>query len=466
MPALLSWAPEVCVSRVLIIDDDSAVRSAVRMILKYEQHEVEEAASGAEAMRALDGQGPFDIALCDVKMPGMDGLELLPRLRERAPGLIVIMISGHGTLETAVAATRLGAFDFLEKPLDRDRLLLTIRNAQTSRRLAAENESLRTRIAERYAIVGSSPVMRELCATIARVAASDARVLITGENGTGKELVARNLHLLSPRRDGPWVEVNCAAIPHELIESELFGHEKGSFTGADSRKIGRFEQAHRGTLFLDEVGDMPLSAQAKVLRVLEESVVQRVGGSTPSPVDVRVVAATNKDLEKEVAEGRFREDLYYRLNVIPLVVPPLRERGDDVVELFTRFLVGLCAKYQRPTMRLSGDAALALKAQPWPGNVRELRNLAERVALLVPEAEVGAAALENLGQRTSRSLGDASLFAIPNFEEFKDTAERLYLEHKLRENGYNIKRTAELLGMQRSNLYKKIERYGLKTSDS
>jgi two-component system nitrogen regulation response regulator NtrX len=279
-------------------------------------------------------------------------------------------------------------------------------------------------------------------------------------------MVARNLHLLSPRRDAPWVEVNCAAIPHELIESELFGHEKGAFTGAESRKIGKFEQANKGTLFLDEVGDMPLPAQAKVLRVLEESTVQRVGSDVTVAIDVRVLAATNKDLEKEVQAGRFREDLYYRLNVIPIRVPPLRDRGEDVVELFSRFLVVLSGKYHRPTMRMDPGASLALRSQSWPGNVRELRNLAERVALLVPDQEISAQDLQSLGQRTSRSLGDETLFSIPNFEEFKDTAERLYLEHKLKENGYNIKRTAELLGMQRSNLYKKIERYGLKTSES
>ncbi len=452
-------------SKILIVDDETSVRSAVRMILKYENFEVEEAANGSEALRKLEADPNFDAVLSDVKMPGIDGLELLPKIRQALPSLPVIMISGHGTLETAIEATRRGAFDFLEKPLDRDRLLLTIRNATAKSRLTAENETLRTRIAERFRLVGASPAMNALRAAIARVAASDARILITGENGTGKELVARNLHLQSARRDAAWVDVNCAAIPGELIESELFGHEKGSFTGADSKKIGKFEQAHGGTLFLDEIGDMPFAAQAKVLRVLEENVVQRVGGDTPIPIDVRLIAATNKDLEKEVKDGRFREDLFYRLNVIPLVVPPLRDRGDDVVELFGLFLIQFCQKYARPTMRVDASAAAKLRALAWPGNVRELRNLAERVALLVPEAIVSEHSIDGLGRRESASLGDESLFSIGNFEEFKDTAEKLYLERKIRENGFNIKRTAELLGMQRSNLYKKIERYGLKTSD-
>jgi len=450
------------VKKILIIDDEESIRSAVRMILKYENYVTEEAGTGADGVKLIETVPDVDAVLCDVKMPGMDGLDALRRMRDIREDVPVIMISGHGTVETAVEATRRGAFDFLEKPLDRDRLLLTIRNALGQRELVTENEALRKGIADKYRIVGSSSVIEGLRQNIARVADTDARVLVTGENGTGKELVARNLHLLSDRHDRALVDVNCAAIPSELIESELFGHEKGAFTGADGKKIGKFEQADGGTLFLDEIGDMPLAAQAKVLRVLEENKVQRVGGDVDIGIDVRVIAATNKDLEKEVEEGNFREDLFYRLNVIPLIVPPLRDRGDDVVEIFSRFLQQACKKYARETMRVDAAAATHLKTQPWPGNVRELRNLAERVALLVPESELTKGALEGLGARDAGPIGDSTLLAIDSFEAFKETAERLYLQHKLEANGWNIKRTAETLGMQRSNLYKKIERYNLK----
>ena len=450
-------------NNILIVDDESSIRSAVRMILKYEKFACSEAGRADEALKLLDKES-VDLVLCDVKMPGMDGLELLTKLKKLQPKLPVVMISGHGTLETAVEATRRGAYDFLEKPLDRDRLLLTIRNALGQGSLAQENAKLRETIADRFRLQGECGAMQELRKTIRRVGDTDARVLITGENGTGKELVARNLHIQSSRADRPWVAVNCAAIPSELIESELFGHEKGAFTGAEARKIGKFEQAHGGTLFLDEIGDMPASAQAKVLRVLQEDQVQRVGGSDVIPIEVRVVAATNKDLEKEVAEGNFREDLFYRLNVIPLVVPPLRERGDDVIELFQEFLETACKKYDRPPMMIQPDVHNWLRSQSWPGNVRELLNLSERVALLVSDEELAADALQNLGKKEGAALGtEGALFEIESFEVFKETAERLYLHRKLSENGWNVKRTAESLGMQRSNMYKKIDRYGLKS---
>jgi len=452
------------VTKILIIDDEQSIRSAVRMILKYENFVTDEAGTGTDGIAAVAKDTDVDAVLCDVKMPGIDGIETLSRIKELRPELPVIMISGHGTVDTAVEATRRGAFDFLEKPLDRDRLLLTIRNALGHRKLANENEVLRKEVAEKYRMVGSSSGMEALRKTIERVADTDARVLISGENGTGKELVARNIHHLSGRREASWVDVNCAAIPSELIESELFGHEKGSFTGADNRKIGKFEQANGGTLFLDEIGDMPLAAQAKVLRVLEEAKVQRVGGEGDIVIDVRVLAATNKNLEEEVKEGTFREDLFYRLNVIPLQVPPLRERGEDVLELFGRFLQHACRKYNRETMRIESSAASHLRSHPWPGNVRELRNLSERVALLVPDANLTKEGLANLGARESETMGNESLFTIDSFELFKETAERLYLARKLNENAWNIKRTAESLGMQRSNLYKKIERYRLKDS--
>jgi len=448
--------------KVLIIDDEKAIRDAVKMILEYEHFETDEAATGKEGLDRLQATGDVGLVLCDVKMPGMDGLDVLKKVRARHPDVPVIMISGHGTVETAVEATRRGAFDFLEKPLDRDRLLVTVRNALGQRELRESNTALRQEIAREYRIQGSSPVMESLRAMILRVAQSDARVLITGENGTGKELVARNLHLLSERRNGPWVDLNCAAIPRELIESELFGHEKGAFTGATARKPGKFELARRGTLFLDEIGDMPLEAQAKMLRVLEEEEVQRVGGSEKVKVDVRVVAATNKDLIAEVEAGRFREDLYYRLNVIPLEVPPLRERGNDVIELFGRFLDEACKRHGRSLPVVTREAASWLKSQTWPGNVRQLRNLAERVALLHQEDSLAAPHLAELSSRNVNSGAHDDLFSIPSFETFKETAERIFLQRHLEANGWNIKRTAELLGMQRSNLYKKIERHGLK----
>lgn len=451
---------------ILIVDDQDGIRKSIRQTLEYEDFVVHDAPAADRAMTQLESHPQIAAVLLDVKMPGEDGLTLLPRILAERPELPVIMISGHGTIETALEATRRGAFYFLEKPIDRDRLLLTLRNAVSRGRLSRENAALRRQVDHEWRIVGSSPGMLALKQTIERVAPSTARVLITGENGTGKELVARNLHLLSERREEPWVDVNCAAIPAELIESELFGHEKGAFTGADRQRSGRFEQAHRGTLFLDEIGDMPLAAQAKVLRVLQEEKVQRVGGEGEIPVDVRVLAATNKDLAEEVAEGRFREDLFYRLNVIPIAVPALRERGSDVSELFRNFLVETCRRYGRETMVFGEDVAHRLETQAWPGNVRELRNLAERVALLHTATELTEAALEGLGAQVREAAGPVgSLFDIDHFDAFRDAAEKLYLEQKLADNGWNVKRTAERLGMQRSNLYKKMDRHALKKPD-
>jgi DNA-binding NtrC family response regulator len=448
------------IDKVLVVDDEKPVRDAVRMILKYESIPSAEASVARRALELVDGDPEIGVVLCDVKMPGMDGLELLEAIKARKPALPVVMMSGHGTIETAVEATRKGAFDFIEKPLGRERLLVTLRNAAKSESLRRANESLREALAGRYQILGDSPAITALRETIKRVAPTEARVLITGENGTGKELVARNLHILSNRHLNPFVDVNCAAIPKELIESELFGHEKGSFTGADRQKIGTFEQAHGGTIFLDEIGDMDLAAQAKVLRVLEESRIQRVGGTASIPIDVRVIAATNKDLEKEVAANAFRDDLYYRLNVIPIRVPPLRERTDDIPEIFQRYFVEYARRYQRPSLKVEPEVFDALKRLPWPGNVRELRNFAERLALLAPDQSVTAETLAALG--TTPETSTDALFSLDNFEAFKNAAEKAYLERKLAEAGWNIKQTAERLGMQRSNLYKKIERYALR----
>ncbi|HYC78632.1 MAG TPA: sigma-54 dependent transcriptional regulator [Planctomycetota bacterium] len=449
--------------KVLIVDDERPIRDAVRMILKYESIDCVDAGDARAALRAVHDDPEISAVLCDVKMPGADGIDALEQMKAQRPSLPVIMISGHGNVETAVEATRKGAFDFLEKPIDRDRLLLTIRNAIGAETLRRQNQTLREELAARWKIMGSSAAIAAVRDTIKRVAESAARVLVIGEHGTGKELVARNVHLLSDRASGPFVDVNCAAIPKELIESELFGHEKGAFTGADARKIGKFEEAEGGTLFLDEIGDMDLAAQAKLLRVLEENKVQRVGGQGAIAVDVRVVAATNKDLEALAKEGKFREDLYYRLNVIPIRVPPLRDRIEDVPEIFLRFFAEYARRYRRPELKVSPDALAELKKQPWPGNVRELRNFAERAALLAPGPEVDAEQLRGIG--AAKSADPSNLFAIDNFEAFQDASEKAYLLRKLEENGWNIKRTAERLGMQRSNMYKKIDRYGLRTAN-
>ena len=449
--------------KVLIIDDEKPVREAVRMILKYESIDAIEAGDAKSALKLIDDDDAISVVLCDVKMPGMDGVECLAEIKSRRPALPVVMISGHGTIETAVEAAKKGAFDFLEKPPDRDRLILTIRNALGTDALRRENRTLKEELASRWKILGDSPAVAQVRATIARVAASDARVLVTGEHGTGKELVARNVHFLSRRAAGPFVDVNCAAIPKELIESELFGHEKGAFTGADARKIGKFEEAEGGTLFLDEIGDMDLAAQAKLLRVLEENKVQRVGGHGAIPVDVRVVAATNKDLEAQAKEGKFREDLFYRLNVIPIHVPPLRERLEDIPEIFLKYFGEYARKYQRPELRATPEALTELKRRSWPGNIRELRNFAERTALMAAGPVVDAAAFRSVGP--VKPLDESGLFAIEDFEAFQDASEKAYLSRKLEENAWNIKRTAEKLGMQRSNMYKKIERYGLRGTE-
>src|SRR3982750_4034631 len=398
----------------------------------------------------------------DVKMAGIDGLEALRKIREHDPGAIVVMISGHATIQTAVEATQLGAYDILEKPLDTDRILVTLRNALQHLDLHEENARLRETIESRYEIVGRSYAVRAVIDKIERVAKSPARVLITGENGTGKELVARAVHRQSQRARKPFVEVNCAAIPSELIESELFGHMKGSFTGAVQDRAGKFEQADTGTLFLDEGGDMSLNAQAKVLRVLQDNVVTRIGGSKPIQVDVRVLAATNKNLEEEIAAGRFREDLYYRLNVVPLFVPPLRERREDIPLLVAHFANVLADRDGLTPRTIAPEAVQALSALDWPGNVRELRNTMERLLILAAGPRVTAAGVERLGGRPPggrTSLG--SLTEMKTFEEFKHAAERAFLLAKLREFDWNVSETARALDMPRSNLYKKIERYGL-----
>jgi two-component system nitrogen regulation response regulator NtrX len=382
-------------------------------------------------------------------------------MRDLDPKAQVVMISGHGTIATAVEATQRGAFDFLEKPLDTDRLLVTVRNALAHSELVDENTRLKEATESRYTMVGGSAALKAVRELIDKVGPTAARVLITGENGTGKELVARALHEASPRRDRPFVEVNCAAIPSELIESELFGHMKGSFTGAFADRAGKFEQADGGTLFLDEVGDMSPSAQAKLLRVLQEGVVTRIGGSKSIQVDVRVLAATNKDLEAEIGEGRFRDDLLYRLNVVPIEVPPLRERTEDIPALVAHFAEQLAASAGVPGRRFADDAVRRLQTRAWPGNVRELRNAVERGLILASGKVVTASDIDHLlpGPGSVRPSGDAS--GTQTFETFKQEAEKNFLAQKLREHDWNVSETARALKMPRSNLYKKIERYGL-----
>lgn len=446
--------------RILIVDDEAGIRQALKQVLEYEDLVVKVTASGGEAITVYSEFRPHLVFL-DVKMAGLDGLDTLTRLRDLDPRAQVVMISGHGTIATAVEATQRGAFDFLEKPLDTDRLLVTVRNALAHSELVGENTRLREATESRYAMVGDSPSLRTVRALIEKVGPTSARVLITGENGTGKELVARGLHEASPRHDKPFIEVNCAAIPSELIESELFGHMKGSFTGAFADRAGKFEQADGGTLFLDEVGDMSLSAQAKLLRVLQEGVVNRIGGSKSIQVDVRVLAATNKDLEAEIAEGQFREDLLYRLNVVPIEVPPLRKRIEDIPALVHHFAEQLAAGAGVPGRKFAPDAIRRLQARAWPGNIRELRNAVERGLILASGKVVTASDIDTL-LPASASAGPAT--DVPSgqtLEEFRQEAEKKFLAQKLREFDWKVADAARALKMPRSNLYKKIEHYGL-----
>ena len=446
----------------MVVDDESGVREAMRQLLEFEDLEVRTVPSGVDALAAYPEFHPHLVFL-DVKMAGLDGLATLAKLRQLDPAAQVVMISGHGTIQTAVEATQLGAYDFLEKPLDTDRVLLTLRNALQHLNLEVENRRLRGDLEDRYAIVGESRAIRDVLATVAKVAPTAARVLIEGENGSGKELVARAIHRQSPRRDKPFVEVNCAAIPGELIESELFGHMKGSFTGAFADRAGKFEQADGGTLFLDEVGDMSLAAQAKVLRALQEGVVTRIGAAKSVRVDVRVIAATNKALGTEIAAGRFREDLFYRLNVVPIAIPALRARREDIPLLVERFVAELVQLGGLPLKTFHPEALAALQERDWPGNVRELRNAAERLLILTPGDTVSAADVHRIVREAADSpIGD--LAGCQTFESFKLEAEKAFLVAKLTENDWNVSETARKLEMPRSNLYKKIEKYGLTRS--
>ena len=452
-------------ARLLIVDDEKGIRDALAQVFEYEGQEVRVAEDGPDALLVANTFQP-DLVFLDVKMPGMDGLEVLARLGDESPGSLVIMISGHGTIETALEATRRGAYDFLEKPLDTDRLLVTFRRALELKGLTESMAELRSQVESRYEIVGNSLPIRRVLERIEKVAATDARILISGENGTGKELVARAIHRLSSRSDTVFIEVNCAAIPSELIESELFGHLRGSFTGAFADRAGKFEQANGGTLFLDEIGDMSRDAQAKVLRVLEQGVLTRIGGSEAVEVDVRVLSATNKNLEQEIEDGGFREDLFYRLNVVPIRVPSLRERQEDIPMLVTHFSEGMVAR-EGSAPRVFSDAAVErLKTLTWPGNVRELRNTVERLLILSDGSEITSDDVDLLTSSRARSVDPGrELLALDNFSAFKEEAERAYIVGKLRANDWNVAETARRIEMPRSNLYKKIEKYGLVRED-
>jgi DNA-binding NtrC family response regulator len=444
---------------ILVVDDEKSVRDSLKMVLEFESYEVLFAENGQEALKNLN-QASVNLVLLDVKMAGMDGLEVLQRIRENNSDLPVIMISGHGTIDTAVEATKLGAFDFLPKPLDREKLLVTIRNALQQANLTEEFRKLRESVEGKWQILGESGKIKEILTVVERVAPTDVRVLITGENGTGKELVARAIQRYSKRATKPFVEVNCAAIPSELIESELFGHEKGSFTGATAQRIGKFEQADVGTLFLDEIGDMSLRAQAKVLRALEEGTIERVGGTKLISVDVRVIAATNKNLEEEIKKGNFRDDLYHRLRVIPIHVPPLRERRDDIPLLVKAFVDDVCMRNGMARKSVSEDALRTLSVMEWRGNVRELKNTVERLVILSPGSLIDLSLLEASPKSGGGEFEDI-LTRGGSFQEFKERAEAAFVRRQLELHRWNISKTAEALGIQRSHLYTKMKRYGL-----
>lgn len=454
-------------ARILITDDESSIRSALKEILEFENYEVVEVSSGNQALEKLQEES-FDLMLLDIKMKGIDGFEVLEALNKQKASLPVIMLTGHGTIEMAIQATKLGAYDFLQKPPDLNRLLITVRNALERGSLQRENRKMKRSAKSVSEIIGESEGIRQIKETIAKVAPTDARVLITGENGTGKELVARSLHEQSRRSAEPFVEVNCAAIPTELLESELFGHEEGAFTGAKRQRIGKFEQAHNGTLFLDEIGDMSSNAQAKVLRALQENTIVRVGGTESIKVNVRVLAATNKDLNLEIQEGRFREDLFHRLNVIPIKVLPLRERKEDIPLLANAFLLQMAASdIVFEGKFFSDDAIDALKEMEWTGNVRELHNVVERLGILSSGAEITASEVKQLAggigsAQAARTNGmDEMLEEYDDFQSFKEAAELMFVEYQLEKHSWNISQTADSIGIQRSHLYNKIKKYKL-----
>ena len=450
-------------AHILITDDEKAIRNTLEEILQYENYDVSTVESGNRALDFIS-KNEIDLMFLDIKMQGMDGLETLKKIREQGFEFPVIMISGHGTIEIAVEATKMGAYDFLEKPPDLNRLLISVRNALSQQNLAKEYKQIKKKLPKVQEIIGESKAISEIKTLIEKVAPTQSRVLITGENGTGKELVAKWIHEKSPRSVAPFVEVNCAAIPSELLESELFGHEKGAFTGASEQRIGKFEQADGGTLFLDEIGDMSIEAQAKVLRALQENTISRVGGNDSISIDVRILAATNKDLESEIQEGTFREDLFHRISVIPIKVPPLRERKEDIPLIAKACLNNLKERdISFSAVSFSDDGLKALKEKEWSGNVRELQNAVERLGILAPDDEISKKTIDDVLK--TRDLKAENLGNLANetddFQDFKETAERLFLVKQLEKNDWNISQTAETIGIQRSHMYNKMKKYNI-----
>ena len=442
---------------ILIVDDESGIRQSLAALLRDEGYQVDAVASGEECLEAVERK-PFSLVLLDVWLPKMDGLATLERLQEKDAAPMVVMISGHANIETAVRATKLGAFDFIEKPLALEKTILAVKNALEYLRLEEENRRLRAELEEHYQILGDSVPMKALRQQIALIAPTNGRVLVYGESGTGKELVARALHAQSPRASMPFVEVNCAAIPEELIESELFGHRKGSFTGASEDKIGKFQKADGGTLFLDEVGDMSLKTQSKVLRVLEEQRVEPLGSSQPVTVNVRVIAATNKKLDEEIGRNAFREDLFYRLNVIPFYAPPLRERTEDIPILARHFIAEFIEAYGKRPKELSPAAMDVLLRYPWPGNVRELKNLVERLVIMCPAQRLEP---HHLPPEVFRGASRSPQQPYATLHEARAAYEREFVLRKLEENGWNMTKTATALGLERSHLYRKMKSLGI-----
>lgn len=443
----------------MVIDDEKNILESVKMVLSYEKYQVETTNNGLDGVELYQTLKP-DIVLLDVKMPGFDGIEVLKKLKSLNQFSEIIMISGHSGIEEAVEAAKLGAFDFLEKPISREKLILTVRNASEKVHLLKENYNLKNITEKKYQLIGESDVMNEVRETIRKVSRTDSTVMITGESGTGKELIARSIHSLSIRNSNAFVQVNCAAIPDELIESELFGHEKGSFTGAFEKKTGKFETAHRGSIFLDEVGDLSLKAQAKVLRVLEEGEVQRVGSSEIKRVDVRVIAATNKNLTEEIKNGQFREDLFFRLNVVPIVSPSLRDRQEDIPLLINHFLQYFSEENNFKKKGFSQKAVQEMVAYQWKGNIRELRNLVERL-LIMSDSKIITEKDLPAYMRDAKDTAKTSFGHIKNWKDFKTESEKYFLEEKLKKFKYNLSKTAREINLPRSNLYKKIASLGI-----
>ncbi|MFH2012153.1 MAG: sigma-54 dependent transcriptional regulator [Pseudomonadota bacterium] len=445
---------------ILIVDDEESIRRSLSGILKDEGFNVSLASNGIEAIQKIDKEKP-DLALIDIWMPGLDGIGVLKQIKTMSPKMVVIMISGHGNIETAVMATKLGAYDFIEKPLSLEKVVLTVNHALNFQQLEAENEILREKIHKGYEIIGNSEAITKLKQQITIAAPTNGWILISGENGTGKELVARSVHRKSLRADNPFVEVNCAAIPEELIESELFGHEKGAFTGASSQKKGKFDIANEGSIFLDEIADMSLKTQAKILRILQEQTFERVGGTKSISIDVRVIAATNKDLKKEIDAGTFREDLYYRLNVIPLEVPSLRERREDIPLLVSQFLKEFCTENGKEPKEISKEALDILIGYGWPGNVRELKNVVERLVIMTPGTTIVTEDIPASITEELKTGGKDFLFQHNSLKVARDEFEKLFIKEKLKSFGDNVSETANAIGIERTHLHRKIKSLGI-----